>query len=153
MLSAGLAQGLEVDRSAGRVDDLGVLEHQGERLAADDLADDRGTWPASTSSCANCVRRHAVARGLPDEVLGELGLVDRELLLLGDLVEHELRGEAACASVGVELGSRWVLVAVTVLEVRLDLGLDDGSPAAGRRRATAAPRGPCRGPRRPARAA
>ena len=69
--------------------------------------DQHGTWPASTTCWANCVRaacRSAARRRTMCSVSS--GLVDAELLLLGDLVEDELRRHRladALVEVGVEL--------------------------------------------------
>ena len=92
--------------TTGRVGDLGLLEHQGQRLAAHDLADQHRHLAGLRRLLGELVRAHAVARRRPDDVLGELLLVDRQLLLLDDLVEHELRGHrlaGALVDVGVEL--------------------------------------------------
>ena len=67
--AVGVAQRLEVDRVAGRVDDRGLLEHQGQRLAADGPRDQRPASGRPATSCwANWSGRHAVARRAADDL-------------------------------------------------------------------------------------
>ena len=129
-----------------------------------------GTWPPSTTAWANwsglmperCARAH--------EVLGELLLVDVQLLLVDELVEDELGLDALLRRCSLSLGVELLLGLPLDLEVlrpgrgpagraggprlclrRVDLVLDDASRARHLDAAPAAPPGPSPGPGCPAR--
>ena len=79
---------------------------RGERLAAQDLLHQVGDVVVLEHVVRELLRVLAGLLGAPHEVLGELVLVDAELLLLGDLVEHELGGDGVAdpaLEVGLEL--------------------------------------------------
>ena len=64
-----------------------------ERLAAHDLADQLGHVVVLHHVLGVLLRVGARLLRAPQDVLGELGLLDADLLLLGNLVEQELRRE------------------------------------------------------------
>src|SRR6185312_5474606 len=114
-----------------RVGDLGHLEDLGQRLAAANLADHHRDLAGAVEHLRELVRVHAVLAGGLHDVVDELGLLDADLFLLGDLIEDDLVLEGALG-VGLDLGA--VLLGVVLLagvsaalgEVLLDLLGDHG---------------------------
>src|SRR5690606_23818404 len=72
----------DIHRLALAVDDLGLAEHDGERLRTGDLADHAGNLAVLVEHLDELAGLHAVLRGGLDEVLGELVLADLDLFLL-----------------------------------------------------------------------
>src|SRR4030095_1106081 len=63
----GGVEGLDVNRAAGGVDDLGGLDNGGERLAAPHLADKDPLLSGVDDLLREIVRGHAVAHGTADD--------------------------------------------------------------------------------------
>ena len=101
---------------AGRVGDGRRLDDLGQRLAAADLRDQLGDVVVLEHVVGELLRVLAGLLGAAHQVLGELVLVDAELLRLGDLVEHELRGDGV-ADPALEVGLELLLGLALVLEV------------------------------------
>ena len=112
------AQVLQLDHVARGVLDDRRLDDRGQRLPAQDLLHEVGDVVVLEHVVRELLRVLAGLLGATHEVLGELALVDAELLLLGDLVEDELRGDGV-ADAALELGLELLLGLALVLEVLL----------------------------------
>ena len=104
---------------AGAVGDGGRLHDGGERLAAADLADQAGELAGLHDLLGVLVGRHAGAGRAADDLVGELGVGDPELLLVGDGVEHELGLDGRLGAV-LELGVELLVRLALALEVALE---------------------------------
>src|SRR5882757_243580 len=110
---------LEVHRLTVGVGDLGGLHDHGQRLAAGDLADQDRHLAALADGLRELVRGHAGGGRAAHEVLGELLLVDRQLLLVDQFVEDEL---------GLDALDRLLLQVGVVFLAGLALALQVGVP-------------------------
>ena len=104
--------GDSAERSTGLPDSSVIdcgLEHAGQRLVASHVGDESRQVAALDDLVGELLRRHLIARRLPDEVLGELAVADLHVGLVGERVQHELgpyRLLGALAQLGVELLAR-----------------------------------------------
>src|SRR5918995_3581465 len=120
---AVLAEPFELDRASGRVDDLGLLDDERERLAAGDVGHQHRQVAALDVLLGELVRVEPGLGGALDDVGGQLLLRHLQFLGPDQLVEDELRSEVS-PQVLLELGAVAV-VTVSVGEVLLDLCGDD----------------------------
>ena len=104
---------------AGLVGDRGGLDQLGQRLAAQDLLDQLGHVVVLEHVVDELLRVLTGLLRTAHHVLGQLLLLDPDLLLLGDLVEDQLGGDGvtnAALEVCLELLDRLLLVLEVLLE-------------------------------------
>ena len=90
-------EGGQVDILALGVDDRGLAEHHGKRLASGDLTDHAGDLAVLVEHLDELARLHVVLGRTLYEVLGELVLADLDLFLLGDDIQQNLAAEGLLA--------------------------------------------------------